>query len=330
MAVCNYKNIAVMILGPLGDVINTSCVFSQLKKAYPDSDISIITIPAGVAAIKGIPEITKVYVYERNKKQRLKDIIGLFCFARKIRGKFDLMVVLDNTLHAGLISFLSGTPKRVGREGDFKKILLTDTIPYLKEEKLSKIPIKEHYMRCLKPLGLYVENIDTFFKYTDDDVQNVQKIFNEYKLNGRKILGFCPMSSASKKSMRIDDAVAFIDRIKETTDYEVIILGGNDVKFYSDELEKKCESSFVNLVGKTSFTESACIIDKCSKFVSIDTSQMHLAFAMKTPTVAIFFTNIYEKWGPRKFDINRLIVNLNSKEMLPDAILQQLSEISDK
>lgn len=330
MAEKGYTNIAVMILGPLGDVINTSCVFSQLKKHYPKAELSIIGSPAGSAAIKGIPEIANIYKYEKKKDKKFSSFFHLFRFAFSLRKKFDLMIVLDNTLRAGLISFLSGTPKRVGREGDLKRILLTDTIPYLKEEKEMQIPVTEHYSRCLKPLGIYEENVEPHFVYTNEDKQNVEKLFEEYNINNKKLLGFCPITYAESKSLSIEQAAEVIDLIKEATEYEVIIVGGNDTTDYANALERKCKTSFVNLTGKTSFTESACIIDKCSKFVSIDTSQMHLAFALKTPTVSLFFTNIFKKWGPRNFDINRLILNMDSKEISPDFILKNLNEIPDK
>lgn len=326
----DYKNIAVMILGPLGDIINTSCVFSQLKKAYPDSVISIIASPAGMAAIKGIPEISHIYKYDRKKDKESSSIKGLFKFASSLRGKFDLMIVLDNTLRAGLISFLSCTPKRVGRVGDLKKLLLTDTIPYLKEEKQMQIPVTEHYMRCLKPLGLYEPNLEPHFVYTVEDKKNIENLLEEYNIKDKKLLGFCPMSNAQDKSLKIEDAAAIVDALKRQTDYEIIILGGNDVCEYVNQLEKKCSEAFVNLVGKTSFTESACIIDKCSKFISIDTSQMHLAFAFKTPCVSIFFTNIFKKWGPRNLEINRLIVNQASKDISCELVLKNLNELSDK
>ena len=325
-----YKRIAVMLLGPLGDIINSSCVFSQLKKAYPDAKISAIAVPAGIPSLKGIPEVDDIYKYEPVDNNILQRAAGIFKFGLSLRNKFDLMVVLDNTLHAGLISFLSRTPKRVGREGDLKKILLTDTVKYTEEEKQAHIPVKEHYLRCLKPLGLYEKDLEPYFVYSDEDKRNAEKILKENNLSDKKILGFCPVTYDEEKSINIDDAVSLINFLNQKTDYQILILGGKDTESYVKKLEEKTDKGFVNLVGKTSFCESACIIDKCSKFISIDTSQMHLAFAMKTPCVCLFFSDIYEKWGPRNFDINRLIVNQKSQNISEEEILKNLCEIPEK
>jgi heptosyltransferase-1 len=48
------------------------------------------------------------------------------------------------------------------------------------------------------------------------------------------------------------------------------------------------DGAFINLVGETSLTECAAIIDQARLLVGVDTGLTHLGLAMNTPTLALF------------------------------------------
>ena len=70
------KTIAIINLGYIGDLINTSPVCLELKKNYPDSKLIFITIPASAETAKCIPGVEKVIIYD--KKNQHKGLINLF------------------------------------------------------------------------------------------------------------------------------------------------------------------------------------------------------------------------------------------------------------
>ncbi len=322
------KEIAVMILGPLGDVINTSGVFRTLKKAYPDNPLSIITIPAGITASYGIPEITNRYLFDRSKKG-LKGQEEIKKFAREHHGKFDTIVILDTSFRSANLAFKTGARRRIGRRCNFRSLLLTDSIPFTREEK-NDVPVAEYYARCLKPLGLYRPNIETSFSYTKEDEARVNELLKQYNLENKKLLGFCPACGQDIKTMRLEDAAEFIDLVNTSCDYKIVMTGGNDVSDFASKLKKLCKTDFVDMTGKTKYGETACLIDKCSKFVSVDTSCQHLALAVKTPVVTVFFNNLYTKWGPADLKHNKIIVNLIGKDIDATELLKKLNQIADK
>ena len=322
------KEIAVMILGPLGDVINSSGVFKALKKAYPNNPLSIITIPAGITASYGIPEISNRYLFDRSKKG-FKGLLEIWKFALKNHGKFDTIVILDTSFRSAHLAFMTGAKRRIGRRCNLRSFLLTGSIPFTKEEK-NDVYVAEYYARCLKPLGLYQENIETSFSYTQNDEENVNKLLKEYKLENQKLLGFCPACHSVKKSMQASDAAEFIDLVNKNGDYKIVVVGGSDVSDYAARLKELCKTEFTDITGKTQYGETACIIDKCSKFVSVDTSCQHLALALKTPVVSIFFNKLFSKWGPADLNKNQIIVNLQDKKIDAGEILHKLEQIKEK
>ena len=322
------KEIAVMILGPLGDVINSSGVFKALKKAYPNNPLSIITIPAGITASYGIPEISNRYLFDRSKKG-FKGLLEIWKFALKNHGKFDTIVILDTSFRSAHLAFMTGAKRRIGRRCNLRSFLLTGSIPFTKEEK-NDVYVAEYYARCLKPLGLYQENIETSFSYTQNDEENVNKLLKEYKLENQKLLGFCPACHSVKKSMQASDAAEFIDLVNQNGDYKIVVVGGNDISDYAARLKELCKTEFTDLTGKTQYGETACIIDKCSKFVSVDTSCQHLALALKTPVVSIFFSNLYKKWGPNDWAYNSIILNQNDKQIPASELYKKLECTANK
>lgn len=323
------KNIAILILGPLGDVINTSGIFKHVKKMYPEKDLFLITTDRGAPAAVGIPEIKNVYILDKSKKDFRKNI-DTFKFAWSLRKKFDTVVVLDNSLRAAIFSFLTFAKRRVGRGRELRELFLTDIIPYKKEEKQNEIHISEHYARCLKPLGLYKENLDTYFEFSKEDNLVVEKLLEDNNLSDKNIIGFCPACRLNRKNIRIEDSIEIIKNINSTNKYSVVLVGGKDIAGYVSELKKHTDIEFVDFTGKTTFAQSAALINKCQKFISVDTSCMHLAFARKTPTMAIFFNNLGKKWGAKNLEINRTYTFNKNKEIQVGDIMSELYKLPDK
>lgn len=322
------NKIAVMILGPLGDVINTSGIFRRLREIFPDAILSIITISAGVKASYGIKEINERYVFNENRDHH--KLIETIKFAWSIRGNFDTILVLDNSIRSAICAFVTGAKRRIGRGRELRELFLTDIIPYLKEERNDEIHVSEHFSRCLKPLGAYKENLGTYFEFSYDDDKLVSKILTE---NGIKendtFVGLCPACHLEEKSMLIEDVAEIIKKINENGN-KVVLVGGSDISDFVSQLKNYENLCYVDFTGKTSFTQTASLIDKCSKFVSVDTSCMHLSFARKVPTVSIFFSKLYKKWGALDKNKNAVYVNLENKKVNIDFVMKKLKSLPTK
>ncbi|MCM1009627.1 MAG: glycosyltransferase family 9 protein [Fusobacterium sp.] len=318
------KNIAVMILGPLGDVINTSGIFKHLRNLYPDANISIITIDRALAAVQGIPEIDNVYFFDKSKS-----ILNTIKFGLSLRGKFDTVIVLDNNLRAAYIAFLTGAKVRVGRGEQMRELFLTTTIPHLDEEKNLQIHVSEHYARCLIPLGIYKE-LDTYFSFKDEDEKNVSELLKKQGLENKKLIGICPACHLESKSLLVPTTAAIISKINKENKYKAVIIGGSDICDYVDELKEFSNIEYYDFSGKTKFLETAALIDKCEKFISVDTSCMHLALARKVPTTAIFFSKLFSKWGPKDLRRNNIIVSLDTKNIDVDKIMENVAALPEK
>ncbi len=321
------ERIGVLILGYLGDVINTSGIFRHIKSVKPDVNLSIITLKSSIPAAKGIKEIDNIYPADESVRYSVANTIK---FAFSLRNKFDTIIVLDNSLRTAYLAFFTGAKRRIGRGRELRELFLTDVIPYPKEERDCAVPVWEHYARCLIPLKLYKENIGTFFDFPPEDDNFVTNLLKKEGLYGEKLAGICPACLKKWKSMKFDDILNLIKHLNQKTNYKAVIIGGEDIVYLTEKLKQDKSAVFYDFAGRTSFAQTCALIDKCAKFISIDTSCLHLALARKVPTLAIFYSNLYKKWGPSDLSYNALYVNEFSKDTDINVLLEKFNALSDK
>ena len=116
-----YKNILIIKMSSLGDIIHALPSLYVLRKAYPEARITWAVHPAFAGILPGKPWIDEVYLVDRKRINQLS-------YWREIRKDlhahhFDLVIDLQMIAKSGLISFLSGGKKKIGyhdaREGSF-------------------------------------------------------------------------------------------------------------------------------------------------------------------------------------------------------------------
>lgn len=80
----------------------------------------------------------------------------------------------------------------------------------------------------------------------------------------------------------------------------VVLTGGGaaDELAYVGELARQFPVGTVNLAGRMSFPQVACLVAGAAVYVGPDTATTHLAAATGTPTVALFGPSNPVRWGP--------------------------------
>ncbi len=109
-------------LGAVGDVVRTLPAASALRAAYPWARLAWLVEPAAAGVVAAQPWIDEVIVFPRatlSQKLRRGRVPGLL---REVRGfrralrarRFDLVVDFHSILKSGILSRLSGAPRRIG------------------------------------------------------------------------------------------------------------------------------------------------------------------------------------------------------------------------
>ena len=197
--------------------------------------------------------------------------------------RFDLCVVLNPTKEAHQSIFLAGIPVRVGYDRKWG-FLLTHKI------KDTKHLGNRHEVDCnlelVGLLGAKTQDLSIAIKVDD----NLYKYFNN-----QKIVAIHPFTSDPVKQWPTERFIELAQRIKSELDLMVIIVGTSPVALQFNK-------NIISMVNKTTLTELAALLKRCSLVISGDSGPMHLAASVGTPVVALFRNDLEGKtakrWGP--------------------------------
>jgi len=78
-----------------------------------------------------------------------------------------------------------------------------------------------------------------------------------------------------------------VDRLS-ASGFNVILLGGRGDTGIAEETDRQCGAEILDLTGKTTWGQTAALLDRCYGFLGADSGTAHLAAAMGIPSVVIF------------------------------------------
>ena len=112
------------------------------------------------------------------------------------------------------------------------------------------------------------------------------------------LVGIHPGSRKKLKAWFPDRFAALADSIIKEYGAQVIFTGSPEEKEFIVGIIMKMDHAAVNLAGKTNLRQLSGIIGKLDLFICNDSAPLHIASAMKTPTVAIFGPSKSKETGP--------------------------------
>ena len=102
------------------------------------------------------------------------------------------------------------------------------------------------------------------------------------------VVGVNPGSVWPTKRWSTAGFAELILMLKKKLDCQILLFGGSEDAAVVEDVQARCQTAAVNLVGQITLRELAAAISRCAVFVTNDSGPMHVAVARRVPTVAIF------------------------------------------
>jgi heptosyltransferase-2 len=255
----------------LGDAVMSLPTLRSLRDMFPKAGVTVLTKPAFADLYRGAPAVDEVLPHERGGVRRWVRTV------RELkRRRFDAALVLPRSFSSALLVWSARIPRRIGYGGGGRTRLLTDT-PEAPRERRHRV---HHYHHLLSALGE-----PPAVRPPRLELLPEARLWAEGQLPGGPWIGMNPGATYGLAKQWFPDRFIELGR-RLAGRGRVAVVGGPSEAELGERVARGVGG--VNLAGKTSVSQLAAAIARCSLFVTNDTGPMHVADAVGVPVVAVF------------------------------------------
>jgi ADP-heptose:LPS heptosyltransferase len=293
------KNIAVIMLGLMGDVLIRTPILRNLKIMFPDAKISAIVDKVGIEILRHNPHVDELILFHRNKNKLKNNIFKFYDIWQVRKREFDLLIDVYNGGSSKIVSLYSNAKYRLGFEHKLKGTYTSVFTDYLNEEKKHSYIINHNHLgaqilKILYPLEKTID-FDTrpTFIVQDQTLSNLQKQFSN--INFKKIYLLNLGSGGLEKIMDFSKYFDMIEYIHRNYGLSPAIICNPGQEYLQNSfITDFMDSSNIPYTKLPALTiEEVGALMKLSTFIiTPDTGLLHIAIALEIKSFAIFtYTN---------------------------------------
>lgn len=286
----NYKNILIVKMSSLGDIIHALPTLSVLRRTFPEAKITWAVHPAFSGLLPGKPWIDEIYYVNREK---IKNLPYLMQVRRELHARhFDLVIDLQMIAKSALIAALSGGKEKVGywdgREGSF---LVSKPL----KGGHAKGHIIEQLLDVAAALGGDISNFSFPIREHEKEKEAVRERITAAGIDGPYAV-LVPGTRGERKKWPLSDWGELARGII-AAGTPVVISGAPGEEDMGRTIAKTAPGA-LDLVGKTSLIELVALDEMAGLHISCDTGPLHIANAVGTPLIALFGPTLPDRSGP--------------------------------
>jgi ADP-heptose:LPS heptosyltransferase len=284
------ERILLIRLSAIGDVIHALFGLAALRAARPDAHVGFLVEDRAASLLEGHPDVDSLHVFPRMAWQGgLLTAPGAVVgeAARFVAGlrreRYHVAVDLQGNLKGGVLSRLSGAPRRIGlapglgKEGNHR--FQTEWVS-LPDEPVHRV---ERVLALLGPVGVNGAAGTPRVPTTPEDRRLAEEILEE---RGLERGGFAVLHPGTSK-------------FGEYKRWEAERFGELEL---ADRVVRASAGAASRAPRTPGFPSVAAVCRAAGLFVAADTGALHLAALVGAPTVGLFGPKdprVYAPWGPR-------------------------------
>lgn len=291
----NIQRILVIRLCCIGDVLFTTPLLRALKANYPRARISYLISPwcrELLAASKYVDEVIEFDAYRKEgwwrKLRRIRKAL-----ADVRAGRFDLALVLHRTSLSSLLPMLGRVRWRVGFNWESQGFSLTHPVPFRAEAHEV-----DRCLDCLEPLAAAPEG-----NYLELEPPPEAQEFAETFLAERGIRpsaspliaifpggGMNPGTVMNTKRWTVAGYRELCRELAQRFNARLLFVGSREDAQVADAVlaGEPLEPAPIRAEGQTTLLQLAALLQHCDLFIGNDSGPLHIAAAVRTPTISIF------------------------------------------
>jgi heptosyltransferase II len=278
-------NVLIVRYSALGDVVLATSVLEPLRRRWPDARISWVTDALYAPLLEGLPELHEVHRLGRDGPDSASAL------ARRLRGRFDLAIDLQNKVRSGVIAALAA-PRRV----TFRRRTAGQSLRSLfgSDPPLVRAHATELYAETLRPLGvdgpgrLKVHVSTQAYALAADALRGVDG----------PAVALAPGARWATKRWPAERFAAVADALA-AQGLRIVLAGGPGDRDAFAAFRAAVKAPIAADLSVLPLDALAGAIERMDLLVACDSGPVHLATAVGTPVLALFGPTSAVRWGPR-------------------------------
>ena len=292
------KNILIVKLTAIGDVIHALPVAAALKQRYPQAHITWVVEPIAYDIVAMNKYIDEIIIFRKKEFRHLGGFLKNFRPLRKqLRSRsYDAVLDLQGLFKSAAIAAQVKAPLKLGTE-------------WMREgSHLVSRPVKgdhaeghivERYLDVARELGAVPEIIDFGLEPGERDRElAVARLRQAGVPEGARFAALVIGASCPTKRWPAKKMAALCDWLYEEQIIPVLTGGGAAEVQLAGEIMGLTEVPPVNLVGATTLPQLAAVYQEAVFAVGGDTGPAHLAAALGKRTLMLFGPTLHERNYP--------------------------------
>lgn len=290
--------ILIVRLSAIGDVLHATTVVHNLRRLAPDVHITWLASPPASTLLEGNPDIDRLLLFDRRPIDAASARLALrTCWRELKKAKsllapytFDIALDLQGLFLTGILTRLSGAPRRIGiherHEGN--PLFMTEMAPDI----ASPHKVRRYYT-ALAPLGFLQETLipGPVLALPASLADFAARFWQAHGIDpARPLLMVCVRTTWPDKNW---PPAYFGEALRALPVGVQIVFAGapGDIPFI-EEAQAALGSAHASLsiAGETSLLELAALLKSASLLLTGDTGPLYIAEAVGTPTLSL--------WGP--------------------------------
>ena len=292
------KKIAVIRLDHIGDCILTFPFFDNLKREFPNSEISVITRQSNKDILELSKSIDRIITLNppwfSREKNKFSDLLKFIKLNYK---KFDLVLELHSDPRNIILASLIG--KYSAGYGIRGFGFLFNRVVEYSEQKEHTI---QRNLDVLAGIGISVKfeypNITLKEKEIRETKNLIINNLPKPKTQNPKLVCISPGAGRKDKYWSNENWSKLCNNLIEDYGATIIFTGDKKEEQNVAEIKSKMNSKkYIDLCSKTSLKQLCAVIKNCKLVISPDSAPIHIAKALSVPSIALF--NLEEPfiWG---------------------------------
>jgi ADP-heptose:LPS heptosyltransferase len=289
------KKIVVCKLMGMGSIIQSSPLLMTLKTNFPKADITFITSPRNLSLLETFPFINRIIIIDDKSpasfiSSSLKAV--LIQWFRRTDVFIDLEIYSFFTKILTLLSFPKFKLGFYKKESAIQLGIYTKMIYFNTKAPVFKMYLQAAYILQCKKIINELYDWKTVLKSFNGSY--LVKSFFHRDVNKEYIV-INPNASDLRIERRwgAENYIELINKI--LCDYpgqRIILTGSKEEKKYVQRIYQgikiNLKEKVLNTAGELTFTELVSLINGSSLMITNDSGPMHIAFALRKKTVALF------------------------------------------